>query len=257
MPASKKQSQTTQTNEPNANGVPMVLPTGAGLEVLTPEDLIIPRLTLVQPTSQIEGIEAGKFCLNLTGEEFDTLDVVFLKVTKGRIYFPEGSTDQKPVCGSQDRLKPSPRFEQPVAETCESCFYANWNGKEPPVCNETLNLLGVMVDAGLPFWWSVKSTAIAPTKRFLSAIALRSRAGKNLFDAQATITSQLVTQPGKKFFLPRFTLTWIDDASGYRELYEQYASEEIERTFQTEDAASEEQPVYTNGRDEEPTQATG
>ena len=96
-----------------------------------------------------------------------------------------------------------------------------------------------MVESGLPFWWSVKSTAIAPTKRFLSAIALRARMGKNLFDAQVLMRSQLVAQPGKKYLIPVCTVSWLKDSSLYRELYEQYAHEEIERTFQAEEAAQD------------------
>jgi hypothetical protein len=103
----------TETQEaPSSNGaVPTVAMSGAGMEILGPEDLIIPRLTLVQPTSQIDGVQPGKFYINLTGEEFDQVEAVFLKVTKGRVYFAEEATERKPVCGSSDRIKPSPRFE--------------------------------------------------------------------------------------------------------------------------------------------------
>ncbi len=217
-------------------GVPADLPAGAGLEQLGPSDLIIPRLTLVQPTSQIDGVEAGKFYMNLTGEEFSELDVVFLKVMKGRIYFAEDGADRKAVCGSSDRVKPSPRFQPPMAPACAECSSARWNGKEPPDCSETYNLLGVTVETGLPFWWSVKSTAIAPTKRFLSAIALRAHTGKNLFDAQVSMKAQLVTSPGKKFHKPVYSITWLKDSSAYRALYDRYAKEEIERTFMAEEA---------------------
>jgi hypothetical protein len=224
---------------PNPNGtVPTVTMSGAGMEVLGPEDLIIPRLTLVQPTSQIDGVEAGKFYMNLTAEQFDQVEAVFLKVTKGRVYFADDAIERKPVCGSSDRIKPSPRFETPASPTCKECLFSRWNGKEPPFCNESYNLLGVMVETELPFWWSVKSTAIAPTKRFVSAIALRARMGKNLFDAKATIKSQLVTLPGKKYHVPVYILTWLKDSSAYRDLYNHYAHEEVERTFMAEEATN-------------------
>jgi len=206
--------------------------------ISAPDPVTVTLPVTVTPTSQIEGVEAGKFYMNLTGEEFEEVQAVFLKVNKGRVYFAEDANERKPLCGSPDRIKPSPRFDQPIAPTCSECSYAPWNRNEPPLCNETYNLLGIMVESGLPFWWSVKSTAIAPTKRFLSAIALRARMGKNLFDAQVTIRSQLITQPGKKYHIPVCTVTWLKDAARYRELYEQYAHEEIERTFQAEDAAS-------------------
>ncbi len=231
--AHKKKDQTTE-EQATTTGLPATSTHGAGMESLGPEDFIIPRLNLVQPTSQIEGVEAGKFSMNLTLEEFDELQAVFLKVTKGRVFFADPN-DPKPVCGSADRLKPSPRYEQPVAPTCKECPSSRWHGKEPPPCHENYHLLGVTEDEQLPFWWSVKSTGIAPTKRFLSAVALRARAGKNLFDARVRITSQLVTLPGKKYYVPVYTVTWLRDSSVYRDLYEQYAEEEIERTFQAED----------------------
>src|SRR5438034_661903 len=197
----RKKAQTAEAPQPQG-GLPTNSLKGAGLEALGPEDLIIPRLVLVQPTSQIDGVEAGKFYMNLTGEEFTEVQAVFLRVTKGRVNFGEDTNERKPLCGSPDRIKPSPRFNPPLAPTCGECAYSRWNGNEPPDCNETYNLLGVTVDTGLPFWWSVKSTAIAPSKRFLSAIALRARLGKNLFDAQVTMRSQLVTLPGKTYHVP-------------------------------------------------------
>jgi hypothetical protein len=220
-------------------GVPASRTAGIGLEQLGPSDLIIPRLTLIQPTSQIDGVEAGKFYMNLTGDEYSEVEVVFLKVMKGRIYFAEDGADRKALCGSADRVKPSPRFNPPMAPACAECPSARWNGKEPPDCSETYNLLGVTVETGLPFWWSVKSTAIAPTRRFLSAIALRAHTGKNLFDAQVLLKSQLVTLPGKKFHKPVYSITWLKDSSAYRALYDRYAKEEIERTFMAEEATAD------------------
>ena len=52
------------------------------------------------------------------------------------------------------------------------------------------------------------------------------------------MTSRLVTQPGKKYHVPAYALTWLKDSSPYKDLYEQYAREEIDRTFQAEEAAS-------------------
>src|SRR5437773_6593411 len=123
----RKKAQTAEATQPQG-GLPTNSLKGAGLEALGPEDLIIPRLSLVQPTSQIDGVEAGKFYMNLTGEEFDQVEAVFLKVTKGRVYFAEETTERKPVCGSSDRIKPSPRFEPPVAPACKDCLFSRWNG---------------------------------------------------------------------------------------------------------------------------------
>lgn len=118
--AKKNNKQSQEATQPAA-GLPAVSPKGAGLESLGPEDLIIPRLTLVQPTSQIDGVEAGKFFMNISSEQFDEVQVVFLKVTKGRVYFAEDANERKPLCGSPDRIKPSNGFGQPRVATRE-CF---------------------------------------------------------------------------------------------------------------------------------------
>src|SRR4051812_5450024 len=107
--AKKTKDYTAEAIQPKSE-LPTRPTKGAGMESLGPEDLIIPRLTLVQPTSQIEGAEAGKFYMNLTGEQFDEVQVVFLKVIKGRVYFVEDANERKPLCGSPDRIKPSYRF---------------------------------------------------------------------------------------------------------------------------------------------------
>jgi hypothetical protein len=92
-------SRNKKTEEiPNSSErIPSVATSGAGMEVLGPEDLIIPRLTLVQPTSQIDGVQPGKFYMNLTAEEFDQVEAVFLRVTKGRVYFADDVIERKPV----------------------------------------------------------------------------------------------------------------------------------------------------------------
>jgi hypothetical protein len=236
--ARKKQDQMLPTPS-SATGLPAIPAGGAGLERLGPEDFIIPRLMLVQPTSQLDGVEVGTSYLNLTGEQFAEIEVVFLRVSKGRVHFADAN-ERNPSCGSADGIMPLPRFEPPMAPTCAECACSRCNGKEPPPCNETYNLLGVMLETGLPFWWSVKSTAIAPTRRLLSSIALRARMGKHLFDAQVTMKSQLVTLPGKKYYVPLYAATWLKDSSRYRDLYAQHVHEEIERTFMAEEETSPE-----------------
>ena len=94
----RKKAHTAEATHPQG-GLPTNSLKGAGLEALGPEDLIIPRLVLVQPTSQIDGVEAGKFYMNLTGEEFTEVQAVFLRVTKGRVNFGEDTNERKPICG--------------------------------------------------------------------------------------------------------------------------------------------------------------
>ena len=161
------------------NGLPLSNLGSRGLEMFKPKDLIIPRLILVQPTSHIKGVTAGKFLITVTGEEFEAIEVVFLKGTLGRVFFDKKSEDTKPLCGSQDRIMPHPRYKPPQSPTCGECALAQWTGedddREPPLCNESINLLGIIANTHFPFWWAVKSTALYPTVEILSGIIHSSR----------------------------------------------------------------------------------
>ena len=214
------------------NGLPQSSGGGLGLEMFQPKDLIIPRLILVQTTSHIKGATAGNFLITVTGEEFEAIEVVFLKGTLGRVFFDKKSEDTKPTCGSADRIMPSPRFKPPVSPTCGECALAQWKGEDPPLCNESINLLGIIADTRFPFWWAVKSTALHPTREFVSGII---HSGKDIFDAKVTIFSDLVTKPGKKYYVPRYKLSWLEDSSPYRALYDAYAGEDVEETFEAEE----------------------
>ena len=194
---------------------------------------------LVQPTSNIPDAKPGQFFLNTTGEVFDHVEAVFLKVTKGRVYFPKDQEERKAICGSADRVRPSPRFEQPVTPLCSDCPYAKWTNKEdgkgqdPPLCSETYNLLGVIQQTGVPFWWAVKSTGMKSTKRLLSGVALFR--GKNLFDARITMSSLQATSPNRKYFIPLYAFNWFEGESPFRGAFDLYRKETPESTFEAED----------------------
>lgn len=50
--------------------------------------------------------------------------------------------------------------------------------------------------------------------------------------------SQLVTLPGKKYYVPLYAVTWLKDSSRYQDLYAQHVHEEIEQTFMAEEETS-------------------
>lgn len=148
--ARKKQDQMLPTPS-SATGLSATPAGGAGLERLGPEDFIVPRLMLVRPTGQLDGVEVGMFYLNLTGEQFAEVEVVFLRVSKGRVHFADAN-ERQAIYGSADGIMPLPRFEPPMAPTCAECACSRWNGKEPPPCSKRYNLLGAMLETGQPFW---------------------------------------------------------------------------------------------------------
>lgn len=220
----------------------------AGLELLTHEDLAIPRLILVQPTSQVEDGVAGSFYLNLTGEQMEEIEIVFLRLTKGRM-LPSEILGDKPLCGSPDRVRPSPRFENPISEKCEGCSMSvPVLGSRFSACTKNYSLLCVFADTRIPFWWTVKATALWPTQKVLTQFAFQDR---NPYEAKVKVRTLLVTKPGKKYFVPVYgKLEWLseEEKREFAVLYQRYAGENPDRIFEPEEEAK---PFDWEGSEEE------
>jgi hypothetical protein len=157
-----------------------------GLEGIGNETWIIPRIKIVQPTSK-EGT-AGNLRINLTGDEFEELHVVFVKAVQGRILWDKDNPgNEKAICRSYDFLRPDVSIEVPPSDICARyvmgtnkkqilkpvCPNAQWVDNERPACGEVFNLLGIWLEEMLPFWMTLHGTSIQPVRKFLSAIALR------------------------------------------------------------------------------------
>jgi len=149
-----------------------------GLEDFGPEELIIPRLKLVQPSSA-DGTP-GTFRDNLSGAEYDSARIVPLAITKGRVMWVEG--EELPVCRSKDALVPDPMIEEPQNDICarrsrgrlvDVCEQSKWEGGPPP-CKLTYTLLGLNLDADeSPFLITLSGTGIKPTRKLISTYSLK------------------------------------------------------------------------------------
>jgi hypothetical protein len=137
------------------------------------EDLVIPRLRIAQPTNR-QDWTPGKFYESLSDESFDTLEgVVALRLNKSRVWFEEDGGGQ-PTCASDDNVRPSTRIESPVAPFCGDCPNAQWGAdRTPPICNETWNFL--LVHGGMPYYIAFSSSALANTRKLVTALFLRAK----------------------------------------------------------------------------------
>jgi|GEM_PF-1063171 len=165
--------------------IPEELQGFTGFEGIDSSAFVIPRMKIVQPTSK-EGTP-GKFFINLTGDEFEDLDIVVIKAMRGRVLWNRADQgSDKPLCRSADFMHPDSSIDNPPSPVCVKqlmnggktmlnpvCVNAGWNGNTRPACDETWNLLCVQKDDFLPFWISCSGTSIRPVKKYLSAIALR------------------------------------------------------------------------------------
>ena len=93
---------------------PTVLaPVPVGLDQLYEDDLVIPRVSIIQPTSR-EGTP-GRLKMNITGEEREQIDLVVLRVQRGKVLW-SATLGEDPICKSNDGIVPS--ADSPQSDVC-------------------------------------------------------------------------------------------------------------------------------------------
>jgi hypothetical protein len=223
-----------------------------GLGELDAGDLIIPRLTITQPTTpDIQTDQVGKFCINVTGDYQDTMRVSMVKLTKSRILFPEKyKRDNDPLCRSHDFKVPANDIDgaKPMSHTCELvpgdnkkhvCAYANWGADNaPPRCQETWNLLIVDINTYMPMWFSVKSTALKPLRKIVSAVSMICQAKRlPMWSLGFDMVIEKVTNDSGTFYVPQFSglsaLT-VDDSENMTAIRGQLVHVEIKDAIEAD-----------------------
>jgi hypothetical protein len=221
-------------------GMPEELTGFTGFEGIDPGSvMIIPRIKLVQGTSK-EGT-AGRFRINLTGEEFDSLPIIVIKAIQARTMWDPDPNNEEVLCRSYDFLVPDVKdaahpngsIEKPFAPVCAKkvknargqekllvlCPQGKWRKDEKgndvkPECAEVYNLLCLMDGDFLPFWMSISGASIGGLRGYLSAIALRRTP---LFYWSATLTSEIRTEP-KKHHVAKFGVPYPIDKTALAQI---------------------------------------
>src|SRR5579885_738271 len=90
-----------------------------GLEDLGQRDFVLPRWSLIQPTSRKEGADehVGQFLRNIDGEFRAELLTVILKVSPTRLLWSGDPTETQPECVSRDAVTGS------VYGACARCQF--------------------------------------------------------------------------------------------------------------------------------------
>jgi hypothetical protein len=233
--------------------IPRELDGFTGYEDIDPSRWIIPRVKIVQPTSKDVDATTGTLRVNVSGEEFEEIDIIVVKATQGRIWWEEGGGD-KVLCRSYDFLHPDPAIESPPSEICARrvpvvggkkalkpvCPKSMWGaGKERPACDETFNLLCIMTDGMLPFWVTLAGMQIKPVRNYLSAVAIRRLP---LWQFETTLGLTLTTNTKGKFYVARFSSPKPISREFEQEILPVVMSikdADIARTFAEEEAAAE------------------
>jgi len=107
-----------------------------GTEEEAAEDLAMPRLRLLQSTStEVEegGSKAGHIRHSLSGQEWETVEIIPLCIRKSRIHFDSKNPKGAPLC-----FAPDGKTSRSGHKCLVNCPFDNahlWKGDEPPPCD--------------------------------------------------------------------------------------------------------------------------
>jgi hypothetical protein len=231
--ASDTPTEMTKPEAPVAVPVPVV---PEGFDDLFEDDLVIPRYAIVQPTSH-EGTP-GTFRSNLSGEERQELQLVPLRIQRGRVLWSD-TLGEDPVCKSTDGMVPAPVIEKSVNDACcvlagrrlrPICPMATWQRNEPPKCRDTYSMIGLDLETQTPVMLAFHGTGIRAV-RVLRTMIFQRRL--SLFDATCTLRLRKEQNGKGAYFVPEFVdVRQVDPPGKHREMYEQFSRYDVEGTFE-------------------------
>jgi hypothetical protein len=216
-----------------------------GLEQLYEDDLVIPRVSMVQPTSR-EGTP-GRLRSNLTGDERETIDLVVLRVQRGKVLW-SATLGEDPVCKSNDGLMPAASVEHPQSDVCcevrgahlrPVCPAATWRPKPgnggrlmPPACRDTYTVIALDLATETPFMMALHGSGLRAV-RVLRTVLLQRHL--NIYDAACTLRLRKQTNGKGTYYVPEFTdVGPVEPPGRFRDRFEQFAAYESEGTFDAE-----------------------
>lgn len=153
-----------------------------GMETLTRDDVSLPRLVLVQLTSNKLPDDYlahfGEWYNTVTGEYCLKVEGVLLGIAKQRAAFSRDySADSKAMCASDEALYPRAVFvgkivrdgktgiEHVIDGACADCPFSKFTDNTTPLCTFSYSYGFYDVDTGLPFVMRAQRTGIKAAKQ--------------------------------------------------------------------------------------------
>lgn len=166
-----------------------------GHEEADAEDIKIPIRVLNFKGKNIGPVLPNVFVDTVTEETFDQIDCTILLYTKGRDfrYFSDAKNETVKVCRSFDRVTgrlgvdEDPKIdaaEWPNGErSCATCPHQQWtriDGKAHRDCGEMVSVLAIDNESKTPFFFRLRSTALAPWKAYLNKHFFKKNKGRDI-----------------------------------------------------------------------------
>jgi len=184
---------------------PSALTAPLGLEgVKESEDLIIPRIRVVQPTSKMSD-KAGTFHNNVTETTKLEVQCIFLRLSRTRVYWDPDDLTAPPLCASNDAEEPRSEFKEntwiPESGKCDDCVNSKWHANgDKPACALGYTFLGVDLDEGMPFFINLSRTSARTAKQIITSFLLRKEA---LFSRPVILRTEVMEDKRGKWYVVR------------------------------------------------------
>jgi len=186
---------------------------GKGLEEVGTEDLLLPRLKLLQalsPEVVEEGVPAGEFFHSLTKKGMgNSVDIIPLYHFKSRIRWRSRDAGGGIICFSADGKSYSFNYaEEEAPSLCANCKMSNWNNKaegkdRQPACTLYYNFVVLMLPDYQMIGLSFSKTSISAARKLITMVKYMG-GNLDLFARKYTLSSKLVKKKEFTFFAADF-----------------------------------------------------
>jgi hypothetical protein len=183
---------------------------GAGLDNIRPEDIILPRLSILQPTSPLvteDGYQVGDIVNSITNENYGKrFEFYVLHYYPNRVKWESDDPGSPIECSSDNNITGS-KFGK-----CAECPFSKWSKNaqgqdERPACTEFKNIIVLPANEGddmdtSPIVFSGKRSALKPVNTLLSALAV---SRKPAYASRWVLTVEKNQKDRQTWYTPKFT----------------------------------------------------
>jgi len=191
-----------EITKPNAVPKEYISPSGVpiGTESISGEDILLPRIRIIQPTSLDSQDGVGKLKNSVTGEIHEKVDLIPLMMRRGWICFPEGQTHSAP-----ESICFSPPLENDESLAAECWRLGSWYEAriKYPTCSDVREFPCLSSDGKLSAV-SFKGTGIREAKKLITQVKFR---GTPFFFYTVELTTEKAEGQKGIYYIPQLKIT--------------------------------------------------
>jgi hypothetical protein len=208
---------------------------GAGLANIRPEDIILPRLQILQPTSPLtseDGYRVGDIVNSITNENYGRkLEFYVLHYYPNRVKWETDEPGSPIECTSDNNIVGTKYGK------CSICPHSQWQGDQRPACTEFKNIVvEPNITDATPIVFSGKRSALKPVNTLLSALAV---SHKPAYASLWVLESVKQQKESQTWFTPKFSkgadITTVAEFKRVKELSDSMVAAQSRIRFVQED----------------------